>query len=81
MHMYQDIFQSHNTLFFLKILFIWERERERVSKGRIEGKGEAHSQLSKEPDMGAPSQDLEITTWAKGRCLIDWAIQAPLKPQ
>ena len=30
------------------------------------------------PQCGAPSQDPGIMTWAEGRCLIDWATQAPL---
>ena len=43
----------------------WQRERER----------EADSLLSRKPNVWAPSQDLEIMTWAKGRHLTDWATQ------
>ena len=48
-----------------------------MSGGGAEGKGEADSPLSWEPNAGAPSQDPGIMTWAEGRCLTDWATQVP----
>ena len=65
--------------FFLKILFIYLRERVSAQAGEeAEGEGEVDSLLSREPDVGAWSQDPGIMTWAEGRCLTDWATQAPL---
>ena len=38
-------------------------EREHMPAGvEAEGEGEADSPLSREPNVGAPSQELEITT-------------------
>ena len=41
---------------------------------------EVDSPRSREPHMGLrPTQDCEIMTWAEGRHLTDWAIQASQK--
>ena len=71
----------HNNF---KILFIWDRQRQRkrqnMSTGReAEGKREAGSPLSRELEVRL-FQDPEIMTWARGRCLTNWAIQALLQP-
>ena len=56
-------------------LFIWETESEweRVQAGwGIEGEADW---------AGSPSsQDSRIMTWVRGRCLTDWATQAPHPP-
>ena len=64
--------------FFFKILFIWERvwTRERKQKWE-EGKGEAESSQSREPNAGAQFQDPRIMTWAEGKCLTNWPTQHP----
>ena len=50
------------NLFFLKIIYLTEREREHMHT-QAEGEGEAGSSLrSREPDVGAQSQDLEVMT-------------------
>ena len=41
-----------------------------------EAQGEAHSPRSREPNVEL-AQDLEIMTWAEGRCLLAWASQEP----
>ena len=63
--------------FLKKILFIWHSEGfgEQARAGRAAERED--SPMSRELDV-APSQDLEIMTWPKGRCLTDWATQAPL---
>ena len=63
---------------FLKILFIWERERQGDRAG-AGWEAEANSLLSREPNVGLWSQDPEIMTWAEGRCLNNWATRVPLK--
>ena len=76
--------------FLFYFIYSFERERESRSRGKEwewwGRRWEADSGLSKEPDMGlghrtlsgAWSQDTEIVTWAKGRCLTNWVTQAPL---
>ena len=68
------------TLMFLKILFIYltEREPESPSWGRREGRGRSRLPTEQGAGCRAPSQDPGVMTWAKGRCLTDWATQAPL---
>ena len=51
----------------------WDRERQCTSWGR----GRNRLPAEQEPWCGAWSQDLEIMTWAKSRCLAIWATQAP----
>ena len=53
-----------------------EREREIMSRG---GKGRGRSRLpaEQEAQCRTRSQDPGIITWAKGRCLINWATQVP----
>ena len=58
--------------YFLNFMyFIWERAQ---AEGRAKGEGEAD--LSAE--QGAQCRAPGITTRAEGRCLTDWATQAPL---
>ena len=62
--------------FFFK--FIWQTEITSRQRGRRrEREEEAGSLLSREPGAGLDSQDLETMTWAEGRGLTHWAIQAP----
>ena len=66
--------------FFFKFYF-WEKVREKEHEWgeRSEGQGEADSSLSTEPHgCKTRSQDPGIMTWAEGRCLTNWATQAPL---
>ena len=60
--------------FLKKILFIWDREKERARAGW--GEGETDSPLRREPYQ-AQSQDPEIIAWAEDRRLTDWATQGP----
>ena len=41
-------------------------EREHEAGGGAEGKGEADSPLSRDPNVGLHSQDPGIMTWAEG---------------
>ena len=72
--------------FYLKILFtyLYDRERERESTsggvaGRVRGRSGLFAQHIPwcETQCGAQSQDSGIMTWAKDRCLTDWATQVP----
>ena len=64
-----------------KILFIWdrdwERERARAREQREREKQAPHRAGSL--TLRAPSQNQEIMTSAKGRCLNNWATQVLLK--
>ena len=67
--------------FFLEILFIWQMEwaqteGEAEREGEAEG-GEKQASAEREAWYGGRSQDPRIVTWAKGRCLTDWAAQVP----
>ena len=55
------------------ILFIWERES--ISRGR----GRGRSRLPAEQRALCQGLYPRIMTWAQGRCLTDWATQAPIK--
>ena len=75
----EEFVENHDSVIFLRFyLFIWERERNNKQGEGAEGERE-RSRLSAEQGArcGAQSQDLEIMTWAKGRCLTNWAIRAP----
>ena len=75
--------QTHISIYFLKILFIYLTESTREHKQEAGVEGEADSMLSREPnlqDCRTWSQDLEIMLWVKGRCLSNWAIQVPQTP-
>lgn len=76
-------------IYFLKILFIWERvkerqrERTRVSKGRGRGRGkesQADSALSMEPDPGLDLMTLTSRPELKPRVWrwTNWATRVPL---
>ena len=55
-----------------------ERDRDSKREHRLEGEGKAGSSLSREPVVGlSQSQDPESMTWAKGKCLSNWATQGP----
>ena len=74
-------------------MFIYFRKREReteqeqlVGEERGEGQREGDTEsevgsrlwdVSTEPNMGLEPMNCEITTWAKDRCLTDWATQVP----
>ena len=58
-------------------LFIWEREKECVREQKQGDQGR-EKQAEQETQQGAQSQDPGIMTWAKGRCITDWATQVPL---
>ena len=66
---------SNFSLFFFKILFIYLRERDGAQSGRT---GRKRLYIEQGAQVGAPFQDPVTMTWAKGRCLSDWATQAPL---
>ena len=61
--------------------FIFERERVRAGKRETSTESDVGSKLravSIEPNGGFERTKDEIMTWAKVRCLTDWAIQVPL---
>ena len=60
------------VIFFLKIIFIYLREKDREHK---QGEGQREKQASHWAGPG--SQDPGTMTWAEGRCLADWATQVP----
>ena len=66
---------KENNLFLKKILFIWERGRERAQAEGTAGRGRGRSKLPAEQGAGhgAWSQDSEIMIWAKGKHLTNWA--------
>ena len=65
-------------------MFIFDRERQSVSRGEAEREGDPESEagsrlwaVSTEPNAGLELTSLEIMTWAAVGCLTDWATQAP----
>ena len=82
-HSIRTVVGSGRLYFFLKILFIWEREREHVNmweEGQREREPQADSMLSREPDLGL---DLGIQRpWPELKPRVgrstDWATQEPL---
>ena len=77
---------KYSSFFFFNIyLFLRDRERQSMSRGGTERERETEFKevsrlqaVSTEPYAGLELMDLEIMTWAKVRCLIDWATQMPL---
>ena len=66
-------------LFFTDFIYfdrVWARERAQAG-GAAEREGKVGSSLNREPHEGTQCQDPKIMTWAEGRCLTDWATQAP----
>ena len=65
-------------IYFLKLLFISERDREH-ELGKGSGRGRGRSRLPTEQGAWreAWSWDPGIMTQAEGRCPTDWATQAP----
>ena len=66
-------------------IYFWDRERQSMNEGGSEREGDTESEagsslwaVSTEPDTGLELTNCEIMTWAKVRCLTDWATQAPL---
>ena len=66
-------------------IYFWEREgaRQSMTGGGAEREGDTEYKavsrlwaVSTEPDMGPEPTNHEIMTWAKVRCLTDWATQA-----
>ena len=75
----------NSSFFFFNILFIFERERELVSKGGTEREREGDTEheagsrlwaVSTKPSAGLELTDHQIMTWVEVRCLTDWATQA-----
>ena len=67
-------------------LVLREKGRQNTSRGGEERRGDTESEagsrfqaVSTEPDAGLELMNCEIMTWAKVRCLTDWATQVPLK--
>ena len=67
-------------------MFIYFWERQSVSGGGAERKGDAESEagsrlstVSTEPSAGLELTNGEIMTWAEFGCSIDWATQVPHK--
>ena len=65
-------------------MFIFERERQSVSRGGAETEGDTESEagarlwaVSTEPDAGLELTHREIMTWAEVGHLTDWATQVP----
>ena len=66
--------------FFFFLMFIFERERESVSRGGAEREGDTESEAGSslwavrtEPNVGLELMNHEVMTWAKVGCLTDWA--------
>ena len=67
------------------MFIIFEEERQSVSRGGAERKGDTESKVgsrlwavSTEPDARLELTNGEIMTWTEVKCLTDWATQAPL---
>ena len=65
-------------------MFIFERERESMSRGGAEREGDTESEagsrlwaVSTEPDAGLEPMTHEIMTWAGVGGSTEWAAQAP----
>ena len=65
-------------------MFIHFWEKESVSKGGAERRGDTESEagsrlraVSPDPDVGPELTNREIMTWAEVGRLPDWAVQAP----
>ena len=58
--------------------FIWEEERAQEGRDRGTGKGKSTLPSKQGAWHQAWSQDPRTTTSAKGRCPMNWAIQAPV---
>ena len=67
------------SYYFLKILFIYMREREHEWRGRSQVERRRRLPTNQGACCWAGSQDSRIMTWAEGRYLTDWATQAPLE--
>ena len=72
---------------FLMFIYLWDRERQSMSRGGAEREGHTESKagsrlraVSKEPNVGFELMDGEIMTWAEVRRLTDWATRAPQAP-
>ena len=79
------IFKNIYLFIFLNVLFIFERERDRMaSGGGAEREGDTQSKagsrlwaVSTEPNVGLKLMNREIMTWAEVGRLTNWATQAP----
>ena len=63
---------------FLNILFTWQRRGEWAQAGGMAGRVRSRLCAEQGAPCGAWSQDSRTMTWAKGRCLTNWATQVPL---
>ena len=64
----------------LKIYIFFDTEREltyRQAEQEKEKQAQYQGPAEEGAQYGAWSQDPEIMTWAKGRCLTDWGTQVP----
>ena len=66
-------------------IYFWERQRQNASRLGAEREGHTESEagsrlwaVSTEPNAGLEITNCEILTWAKVRCLTNWATQVPL---
>ena len=75
------IYSNLRVFLFFKILFTQKRERAQVRESMSRGRGEGRWTSRLPTDQGAShrakSQDPRIMTWAKVRCLTDWATRCP----
>ena len=79
------IYPFYASFKFFKCLFIFDRERQSVSRGGSEREGDTESKagsrlwaVSTDPDMGLKPTNLKITTWAEVGRSTHWATQVPL---
>ena len=68
-------FRATNS-FFLKILFVWDRESAR-QKHRGTVRGSSLLPADQRAHCRAQSQDPGVMIWTKGRCSTNWATQVP----
>ena len=71
--------------FFFFNIYLFLRERQRVTRGGAEREGDTESgagsslwAVSTEPDAGLKLMNCEFMTWAEVGSSTDWATQAPL---
>ena len=63
--------------FFKDFIYLTEREQESTSKGSSKVRGRTRFLADQGARCGVRLQYPGIVTWAEGRCLADWATQAP----
>ena len=71
---------SSDYFFFRKdFIYLFDREKEQKHEqvGRVAGRGRSRCPNEQRARCRDRSQNPEIMTWAKGRCLTDWDTQIP----